>query len=69
MAWWLKIIRNDNGYILHTSDNRTLVVQEDKIDDLKAHEELLWEVMEYFNFGGSKHDEERIRVVREKRDV
>jgi len=35
---------------------------------LKSGESLLWAVMEYFGFGGSKHDRERIMVVRKKQE-
>jgi len=34
--------------------------------NLKSGQALLWRVMEYFSIGGSKHDKERLRVVREK---
>ena len=72
MSWKLIIERTDNGYILIIPENeeepeRKLVI-EDAQDLLKAHENLLWEVMEYFAFGGSKHDKERIRIIREKGD-
>ena len=66
-----------NGYVVKTPielDDGTIrieeyVIQEDEIKDpLKHHEELLWHVMEYFAFGGCKHDEQRIRIYRETRD-
>lgn len=71
--WSLKITLARNGYILEgTHDGSGLpfteVIEDDDKDDLKSHEELLWLVMEYFNFQGSKHDRERLQVVREKRN-
>ena len=73
ILWQLQIVRANNGYVLRGifGDNPIpgeYVIQEDERDELKAHEELLWEVMEYFNFGGSKHDKERLRVTREKQE-
>ncbi len=64
--WSLKITRADNGYILDDSINPILVIEDDKENALRCHENLLWEVMAFFNFAGSKHDLERIRIVRKK---
>ena len=64
--WSLKIIRNGNGYTLKGNDGFDLVIQEDEKDELKDHEELLWEIMNYFNFGGSKHDARRIKIIIEE---
>lgn len=66
--WSLKITRTKNGYCLEGSDNEAISIQERDEDELFHHQHLLWEVMEYFNFQGSKHDAERIRVVREKQE-
>ena len=73
--WALTIERVDNGYILtplgqDESDSQEWVIEDgldgDGIVNLTSGEALLWEVMDYFNFGGSKHDAERIRIVREE---
>ena len=68
--WSLEIISVDNGYILTSSDGREWVIENgpdgNEFVNLSSGEALLWEVMEFFNFGGSKHDNERIRIVREK---
>ena len=69
--WGLKITKVDNGYLLQgqgdPEDNPLImVIEEQDEDELYHHEHLLWEIMEYFNFQGSKHDPERIRIVREK---
>lgn len=70
--WKLTIIRGSNGYIIEGTNGEDssykLVIQEDDKDELKAHEELLWEIMEYFAFLGSKHDSERLRIVRERKE-
>ena len=65
--WSLTITRTDNGYYLEGSDGEKISIEEDE-DALKEHEELLWQVMEFFNFQGSKHDPERLRIVRQKKD-
>lgn len=68
--WDLTITRETNGYVLDgffNSDVRSKEVIEDyEVDELKSGESLLWTVMEYFGFGGSKHDKERIMIVRKK---
>ena len=74
--WSLEIERVDNGYLLTASDQEgdgpSMRVIEDGdwcgLVNLTSGEALLWEVMDFFNFGGSKHDAERIRIVREKGD-
>ncbi len=63
--WKLTIIRKDNGYYLTGTDSDIMLQADDK-DPLDHHMALLYEVMEYFNFFGSKHDPERIRITREK---
>ena len=76
MNWYLNITKAENGYVLRWSDEdeygaeviHTEVVEDDERDQLKSGVELLYRIMEYFGFLGSKHDEERIRVVRVGRD-
>ena len=71
-AFNLIITRESNGYALDgvsdTGGRTRTVIEDDEVDELKSGESLLWAVMEYFNFQGSKHDAERIRVVREKQE-
>ncbi len=68
----LIIIRESNGYMLDgASDGNSrirTVIEDDEMDELKSHERLLLEVMEYFGFQGSRHDKERIKIIREKGD-
>lgn len=64
--WQLTITRVSNGYLIEAPGEEPYVIQENENDELKEHEELLWHIMEYFNFGGTKHDPIRLRVKREK---
>uniref|UniRef100_A0A6H1ZHL5 Uncharacterized protein n=1 Tax=viral metagenome TaxID=1070528 RepID=A0A6H1ZHL5_9ZZZZ len=76
MMWSLEIERVDNGYLLTASDQEgdgpSMRVIEDGDEggfvNLTSGENLLWAVMDFFNFGGSKHDKQRIRIVREAGD-
>jgi hypothetical protein len=77
MNWSIEITRGENGYkcgfYVEVDDEggrewKEAYIQDDEIDDLKSGEALLWFIMEYFAFGGSKHDPERLRIVREKPD-
>ncbi len=67
----LRIERVDNGYQLIDNEydegefTRRWVIQEDDEDDLRAAETLLWEILEWAGAGGSKHDKERLRIVRQ----
>ena len=63
--WSLKIIRTDNGYYLKGSGGTKIVIEENADDDLYEHEQLLFYVREFFNFQGSKHDPERIMILRQ----
>lgn len=58
--WLLKIERVQNGYHLKGSETDIVIDEDD--GELKAMESVLWEVLEYFNMQGSKHDPERIRI-------
>ena len=71
-SWQLTITRVDNGYLLEGPSESDMpmkvVIEDSREDELKSHEFLLWDVMEYFNFGGSKHDAQRIKIIREKQN-
>ena len=75
-AWTLEITRGDNGYKLRWWDElddgsefwHEEYIEDDEVDELKSGENLLWGVLDHFSLGGSKHDAERLRIVREKRD-
>jgi len=68
--WSLTITREFNGYTLKGQSEEgapiTFVIEDDPKDELKSHENLLWEIMDYFTFGGSKHDKEQIQIERRK---
>ena len=74
MMTTLKISRGDNGYKLTWHEEQDdgssarceSYIQDDEQDELKSGEELLNWIKDYFNFQGSKHDAERIFVIREK---
>lgn len=57
----LKITKKDNGYSLMGTEI-DMVFQENESDPLVAELEMLYAVVEYFGFYGSKHDKERIRI-------
>lgn len=63
----LTIDKVDNGYILE-GENFHVVHEEDERDRLLADEKMLWSIMDFFGIYGSKHDPERIRIVRERKD-
>lgn len=68
MPWTCTIEKVDNEYLIEYEGENGIhwhVIEEDEVDPLKEHEELVWWLMEYFNFLGSKH-QERLRIVREK---
>jgi len=75
-AFNLIITRESNGYVIDgvsdigskPSSRVRTVIEDDEEDELKSGESLLWAVMEYFGFGGSRHDKIRIKITREKGD-
>lgn len=64
----LIITHCDNGYILTDYEGKQWVIEDSETDPLSSGEGLLWSIMDNFGFGGSRHDKERLRVVREKGD-
>ena len=72
MDWKLEIRKIDNGYVLKGKFGDSDLITEQNIEEkdgefggLESMEDLLYEVMEYFGYCGSDHDQERIRIVRE----
>ena len=67
--WGMEIIRVTDGYkIRYTLDEADAIdetVIQDTDDKLKSGEELLWFVIDQFNFGESKYDDWRLQVCRE----
>lgn len=71
MSYKLIIEKTTNGYILtepkdEETDERKIIIEDNDKDELESAEKLLWKVLNYFDFYGSKHDSERIRIIREK---
>ena len=67
----LKIERVLDGYIFTDSDDfgdEVNVIEEDDNDELAGIEKLLWRIVDALGFYGSKHDAERIRIIRQKRE-
>jgi hypothetical protein len=70
----VEITRVGNGYICRFPRTEgdpgwaAEVITDDVIDELRAGEDLLWWLVEYFNLGGSRHDAERLRIKREPGD-
>jgi len=65
----LVILKVTNGYVVKGNDpvsreSTSHVIEESAKDELLSGESLLWYVMEYFRFSGTKHDKERLRIVR-----
>lgn len=69
----LKITQADNGFVLEYYDpeikeKRHIAIEDvdkdkERISYAKLTQKLLFEVQEFFNLWGSKHDEERCYVV------
>lgn len=74
MSYTVKVTRGQNGYKLEWRDEegpegrKEDYIQDDDYDELKSGIELLWWIMEFFGLLGSKHDPERIRIIREKKE-
>ena len=73
MAWSIRIEKTETGYVLDTPEpneelGKRWVREEsdDENDELHAIERVLWDILQYFGHYGSKHDPERLRIVREK---
>ncbi len=71
---WIRIIRVRNGFVLESpneddsSDIYKTVIEEKEDDELSAGQELLWDIMDCFGLGGSRHDAQRLTITREKGD-
>jgi len=74
MEWKITITKAVNGYVLsyHEStteddqiDIRRIVVEDpDSGDETITTQKMLWEVMEFFNLFGSKHDPVQVKIIR-----
>jgi len=72
--WCCFIEKAENGYIVsypnEEDENNIIphVIEEDPKDALKEHEDLHYWLMDFFAHSGSKHDGERLRIIREKQN-
>lgn len=73
----LRVERAENGYVLRFDDlddvgdeiiEHVLVIGESDKDKLQAGEELLWWIMDFFSFGGSRYDKQRLHIARRRGD-
>lgn len=75
MNWKCSIEKCENGFVViypkEIEDNIVdvlHVIEESETDKLKEIEDLLFWIIDYFDYYGSKHDPERITVTREKHE-
>lgn len=71
MSNTLKIDYADNGYILTYGEYHApkhIVVEEDANSEPRTMQRLLFAIIDYFGASGSKHDDERIKVIVVNRD-
>ena len=76
--WSLTITKAENGYVLsHQEDptegselvtRYTVVEEKAESSEVICTRDLLWEVVDYFNLAGSKHDTERISIETTKKE-
>lgn len=68
----MRITRQSNGYVIIYRDDdggeQCVVYEDGAFDPLLSHENVLLAVMDYFTIYKSKHEPERIRIVREKNE-
>ena len=70
MKWRVKIEKVDNGYIVDYAGGDWNTVKTytdctrdgDEILNKEHVVEMLWDILEYFAEGGSKHDKKRISI-------
>ena len=63
----LTIERVANGFLIRNEEDLSVTVFEDKENEDFPNREsgyhMLWEIIEFFNLRGSKHDSKRLSVV------
>jgi hypothetical protein len=63
LSWWEE--SEDDAF---GGSNHEEYIQDSDYDELKSTQELLWWILEWTGHTGSKHDPERLRIVREMPD-
>ena len=62
--WWMIIHAEGDGYILETNDGLVFpIINSD--GELATNEEVLWEVIHYFNMRPDRHMKEVLSIIRE----
>ena len=64
----IEIIKGKNGFVIEDNEGNLSVAEEEENDELSAIEKLFWEILDFFEIYGCKHDKERISVIREAGD-
>ena len=63
----LTIERVANGFLIRNEEDSSMIVFEDEenadFPDRESGYHMLWEIIEFFNLRGSKHDSKRLSVV------
>ena len=63
----LTIQRVANGFLIKNEEDLSVIVFEDKDNEDFPNREsgyhMLWEIIEFFNLRGSKHDSKRLSVI------
>ena len=63
----LTIERVANGFLVRNEEDLSVTVFEDKSNedfpDRESGYHMLWEIIEFFNLRGSKHDSKRLSVI------
>lgn len=66
-SWWMVIHCSGDGYIVETNDGLVFpIVNED--GQLATNEEMLWEIIDYFNMNSSRFEREQISIIKEVGD-
>lgn len=62
--WGLEIRKVRDGFVLKDNEGNETVAKENKEDELSCAEDILNQVIDFFDLRGSRYDKERISVAR-----
>lgn len=60
----VEITRVENGFSIKDNEGKITVVEEKDGDELSCAENLLWEILNFFDLVGNKYDRERLVITR-----
>jgi len=64
--WWLIIHSVEDGYVLETNEGDLFAIGSTKDEmEMTENENLLWEIIDYFDMRPSRYERERLAVIRE----